>query len=157
MHDSVDSKLLDAGQELVRDVAVVVCHEALERLEVVEFHDQLIIPLGFAEEPAGSSTAFDLRRSIQHGIEHQVELVRVGVVLHLRSKYILRGAQCKRARNMSHLAAPHSRDHVDLHTIAAAERPPLLEHQWRARDRARCSTCCASQHPHAQAARQDAT
>ena len=90
MHDSVDSKLLDAGQELVRDVTVVVCHEALERLEVVEFHDQLIIPRGFAEEPAGTSTAFDLRRSIQHGIESQVELVRVGVVLHLRSKYILR-------------------------------------------------------------------
>ena len=74
VHFRVDSKALDARQVDVHDTCVVVRHEILHRIEVLELEDELVVPIRLADETGRTRAALDIRHSIDHLIECAIQL-----------------------------------------------------------------------------------
>lgn len=61
---AVDSQCFQRRPKLLGHGPMVVRHEVLERIHVLELEDELVVPLTLADESAGAGTAFNLCRAI---------------------------------------------------------------------------------------------
>jgi hypothetical protein len=62
-------------------------HVPLERLAVFKLEDELVVPLGLAQEARGARAALDGGGGIEEVLECAVQLVRRRVVLHLAREH----------------------------------------------------------------------
>lgn len=67
LHGAVNRERLDALLEVVGPKRFIfILHEALERREVFEFHDEFVIPLALADETRRAEAALHLGEPIEH-------------------------------------------------------------------------------------------